>query len=496
MKDSPIRVLIVDDGCLSHALSERLRGRGLQLQDTDDVAKTLELVRLGWPDVVLLDCDMPHVNGMELLRRIREMDGGLSVIMITPSPNFREAMEAVKAGVSDYLAMPCNEDDLMAAIGNAPTGNHRPGDFRGAKQEGGEDGSLLSLMGGSEKVRRVAAEVARVAPTNFSVIIVGETGVGKELVAHAIHLQSRQPANRFLSVDCGAISDTLIENELFGHERGAFTGADRMGIGKFEAASGGSLFLDEISNLPVGMQTKLLRVLAEKRVYRIGSTAGVQVDVRVIAATNQDLRSLVVANNFREDLFHRLSEYVIHVPPLRERRQDILFLAKRFLTSTNRELGKNVRGFSEAAILLLLTSDWPGNVRELRNVVRRAVLLASDVIAPEHLGLQISPASTLPQLSSRQAGMDRNMLPPQQARRLLETPGRMPPASVEFPDEGHLSLKEIVLHNTIQIERTVLVETLQRAGGNKAKAARMLQIDYKTIHTKIRQYGIMKEDQP
>jgi DNA-binding NtrC family response regulator len=477
MNESPIRVLIVDDGCLRRTLSQRVRGGDFQVQDTDDIAKASELIRVRWPEVVLLDCDMPHANGMELLRRIREIDAGLSVIMATPSPNFREAMEAVKAGASDYLAMPCNEDDLMAAIRNVRTGNHRPREFRGAKHERSEDGSLLSLMGSSEKVRRVVDEVARVAPTKFSVVIVGETGVGKELVAQAIHLQSRQPANRFLSVDCGAISESLIENELFGHERGAFTGADRQGIGKFEAASGGSLFLDEISNLPVGVQTKLLRVLQEKRVYRIGGTAGVQVDVRVIAAANQDLRSLVFANIFREDLFHRLSEYVIQVPPLRERREDILFLAKRFLTSTNQELGKNVQGFSEAAILSLLTCHWPGNVRELRNVVRRAVLLANEVIIPEHLGLQISTVPT----------------PVQQS--LLENPGRMLPARVESCDEGQLSLKELVLHNTIRIERTVLVETLQRAGGNKAKAARMLQIDYKTIHTKIRQYGIMKEDQ-
>jgi DNA-binding NtrC family response regulator len=477
MKESPIRVLIVDAGCLHRTLSERFRGGEHQVQETDDVAKALELIRVRWPDIVLLDCGLPHANGMELLRRIRELDAGLSVIMATSSPNFREAMEALKAGVSDYLALPCSEDDLRNAIRNVRPGDRRQRERRGANQEGGEDGSLLSLMGSSEKVRRVVAEVAQVAPTKFSVIIVGETGVGKELVAQAIHQQSRQPANRLLSVDCGAISESLIENELFGHERGAFTGADRLGIGKFEAASGGSLFLDEISNLPVGMQTKLLRVLQEKRIYRIGGTAGVQVDVRVIAAANQDLRSLVVANNFREDLFHRLSEYVIQVPPLRERREDILFLAKRFLTSTNQELGKNVRGFSEAAIVLLLTCDWPGNVRELRNVVQRAVLLANEVIAPEHLGLQIPPAPTLVQ------------------QNVLGTPGRMLPARVESCDEGQLSLKELVLHNTIQIERTVLLETLQRAGGNKAKAARMLQIDYKTIHTKIRQYGIMKEDQ-
>ena len=462
MKESPIRVLIVDDGCLGRALSERLRQEGLQVQETQDAAQPLDFIRREWPDVVLLEAGTGHFEGIEILRRIRELDRDLPVVMATPSPNFPEAVEAVKAGACDYLAVPFNNDEVIAAVRKAWLGNPRQREFRRGEEESVQDSSLPQLMGPGEKVRQVGAEVARVASTNFSVVISGETGVGKELVAQAIHAQSRRAANLFLSVDCGAIPDSLIENELFGHERGAFTSADRVGIGKFEAASGGTLFFDEISNLPLGMQSKLLRVLQEKQIYRIGSNAGTKVNVRMIAATNQDLASLVLAKSFRGDLFHRLSEYLIRVPPLRERREDIMFLAERFLRATNRELGKDVEGFSDSVIQLLLTYDWPGNVRELRNVIRGAVLLAEKVIGPGEL-------------------------------RLRTDASRMPPSSTDSHSEGQLSLKEIVLHSTVQIERSILAQALRRAGGNKAKAARMLGIDYKTIHTKMRQYGIQKE---
>jgi len=462
LREKQIRVLIVDDGCLCRTLSERLRQEGLQVQETEDAAKALAFIQRGWPDVVLLDTQIPNANGIEMLRRFRGLDSDLPVVMATPSPNFPEAVEAVKAGACDYLAVPFNNDEVIAAVRKAWLGNPRQREFRRGEEESVQDSSLPRLMGPGEKVRQVGAEVSRVAPTNFSVVISGETGVGKELVAQAIHAQSRRAANRFLSVDCGAIPDSLIENELFGHERGAFTSADRVGIGKFEAASGGTLFLDEISNLPLGMQSKLLRVLQEKQIYRIGSNAGTKVNVRMIAATNQDLASLVLAKSFRGDLFHRLSEYLIRVPPLRERREDTLFLAERFLRTTNRELGKDVEGFSDSVIQLLVTYDWPGNVRELRNVIRGAVLLAEGVIGPGEL-------------------------------RLRTDASRIPPSSTDSYGEGPLSLKEIVLHSTVQIERSILAQALRRAGGNKAQAARMLGIDYKTIHTKMRQYGIQKE---
>ncbi len=440
-------------------LCELLKREGMQVQEAGEGAAFLDLIRRQSPDVLLLDTGMPHTPGMEILRRARELDGDLAVVMVTASPDFREAIAAVKAGAYDYLHAPFNNGDVVSTIRRAWAERRRELPFRQPDEEAEKKWSLPERMGGSEKVCRLAAEVARVAATNFSVVIAGETGAGKELVARAIHAQSHRSTGQFLALDCGAIPDSLIENELFGHERGAFTGADRTGIGKFEAASRGTLFLDEISNLPIRMQSRLLRVLQEKQVYRIGSTTGIKVDVRLIAATNQDLRSLVEAKSFRGDLFHRLSEYILRVPPLRERREDIIFLVKQFLHCTNQELGKDVPGFSESAIRLVLTYDWPGNVRELRNVIRGAVLLADGVINPEHL-------------------------------RLREAPGMAIPCGVESHSEGRFSLKEVVHRNTIQVERTVLVQALQHTGGNKARAARMLGIDYKTIHTKIRQYGI------
>lgn len=458
MKETPVRVLMVVGQEMCGPLSELLRRGGMEVQEAEDAPVALNFVRLQSPDVVLLDTGMPHTKGMEILRRILELDRDLAVIMVTASVHLREAIEAVKAGAYDYLPKPLSNEEVISAIRRAGTERRQKRQFRG-DEEAENNWSLPHRMGSSEKVRQLATEVARVAPTNFSVVIAGETGAGKELAARAIHAQSHRAAGQFLAMDCGAIPDSLIENELFGHERGAFTGADRTAIGKFETASGGTLFLDEISNLPIGMQTKLLRVLQEKRFYRIGSTMGIKADVRVIAATNQDLRSLVQAKSFREDLFHRLSEYLLYVPPLRERREDIIFLAKRFLYHTNRELGKDVQGFSESAVRLMLTYDWPGNVRELRNVIRGAVLLADGVIHPEQLRLRAAPRMAIP-------------------------------CGVESSSGGRLSLKEIVQRNTIQVERTVLAQVLQRTGRNKAKAARMLGIDYKTIHTKIRQYGI------
>jgi DNA-binding NtrC family response regulator len=255
-----------------------------------------------------------------------------------------------------------------------------------------------------------------------------------------------------------SIPETLIENELFGHERGAFTGADRTRPGKLELASGGTLFLDEIANLPLAMQAKLLRVLQEKRCYRIAGTAAISVDVRVVAATNQPLNVFSPASTFRADLYHRLGEYVIQVPALRDRKDDIPFLAHRFLEATNDELGKQVQGFSPAAVDLLMTYGWPGNVRELRNWVRRAVLVADEMVEPIHL-----PATT--------AGV--------------------PPADeVAAPEADQVPLKELLRQQTEAVERRVLRQALEAAKGNKAKAARLLEIDYKTLYTKLKKHGL------
>ncbi len=254
---------------------------------------------------------------------------------------------------------------------------------------------LKELMGPSDIIARLISEVECVADSDFSVVIIGETGSGKEIVARAIHEASPRSSRPFTPVDCGAIPETLLESELFGHEKGAFTGADVKKPGKFEITHGGTLFLDEISNMPLGSQAKLLRVLQEKKVYRVGSTKSIDVDVRLLVASNQDLHDLTESGSFRQDLFYRLNEFAISVPPLRERKEDIPYLAKRFLDTANIELKKSVKGFSESALNVLFNYNWPGNVRQLRSTIRRATLLADDVITEKDLDLQRVPVPGL-----------------------------------------------------------------------------------------------------
>jgi len=327
--------------------------------------------------------------------------------------------------------------------------------------------SLRESMGPSSAVSRLISDVSRVAKTNFSVLILDETGAGKELVAHAIHGLSSRSRGPFMTVDCGAIPETLLESELFGHEKGSYTGADRQKIGKFEMACDGTFFLDEVSNMPLGSQAKLLRVLQDRTIYRIGATQPVKVDVRVLAASNQNLRQLTEGSDssFRHDVYFRLNEFTIPVPPLRERREDILYLAKRFLDLTNVELQKEVRSFTQEAVDVLLAYHWPGNVRQLRSIIRRAVLLADDTITEKHLGAECAAPAPIP---------------PQTAEPVTE-----------ISCHGDLSLKEIVQRKTAAIEREILARVLRETGGNKAAAARLLRIDYKTIHLKIKEYGIL-----
>ena len=255
--------------------------------------------------------------------------------------------------------------------------------------------SPRETFGPSEAVGRVISAIEQVARSNFSVVIVGETGSGKEVVARAIHQASGASRRPFVPVDCGAVPEMLLESELFGHERGAFTGADQQTVGKIEAAHTGTLFLDEISNMPLASQAKLLRVLQERTLYRLGSTKPIHVDVRMLTASSHDLEELCESGSFRPDLYFRLNEYTISIPPLRERREDIPYLAKRFVDIANIELSKSIKGFSPSAIEAMLAYDWPGNVRQLRSVVRRAVLMAEDIITEEHLGLRPKDARTL-----------------------------------------------------------------------------------------------------
>jgi len=319
---------------------------------------------------------------------------------------------------------------------------------------------LRQSMGSSNPICQLAKQAELVASTDFTVLVSGETGAGKDLVAKAIHSLSPRSGGPFVAVDTGSISPTLIESELFGHEKGSFTGADGPHAGKFETAARGTLFLDEIANLPLSVQPKLLRILQEKEICAVGGTQPRKVDLRVIAATNEPLLPLVQIGKFRRDLYYRLNEFPINVPALRERPEDILYLANRFIEMTNLELNKQVTGLSQEALQRLLSYSWPGNVRELRNVIRGAVLLAETAIEAQHLAIFEEPAA---------------------AAACPEPPWDFDPGT---------PLKESVQRVVVQVERDILSRVLKKTQGNKAQAARLLRIDYKTIHKKVREYGL------
>jgi len=465
MSASRGRILIVDDEeDIRRLLSRLMLEEGFEPSAAPDGETALDLIRRESPDVLLLDIRLPGMDGMEVLRRAKELDGDLPVIMITGHGIVKGAVEALRAGAYDYLVKPFDHGDVIRSVHRAMNERQLRHTVRILSDQARDVSCLRDVMGPSDQIARISADVALVASSDFAVLIMGETGSGKELVAVAVHQASPRASAPFVAVDCGAIPETLCESELFGHEKGAFTGADRQKPGKFAMASGGTLFLDEISNLPLGSQAKLLRVLQDKSVTRVGGTKPLNVDVRLLAATNRDLEAAVSAGTFRQDLFFRLNEFTIKIPSLRERKQDIIFLAKRFMDLTNHELRKTVTGFSEAAVERLLRHDWPGNVRELRSAIRRAVLLADGVVDEGHLGLAKAPNSPVG---------------------LPEVPS--------VPNDG-LSLKELVRLTIAAVERDALIKVLMKAGGNKAKAARLLQIDYKTIHVKLKAHGLWRKN--
>jgi DNA-binding NtrC family response regulator len=462
MDPSATRVLIVDDDQdISSLLSALMNKEGLTSMMAHDGETALRMVPLARPDMLLVDVRMPGMDGMEVLKQVKEMDPHLPVVLITAYAGIPSSVAAMRAGAFDYLAKPFDHAEVIRVVRAALAEGERRRRFQAEKISG--DNGLRVLMGPSDAVTRIIQEVNRVAQSDFNVIIQGETGSGKELVARAIYQLSTRAGAPFIPLDCGAIPETLIESELFGYQKGAFTGAVAPKAGKFEAAHGGTLFLDEIANLPLGFQARLLRVLQEKAVLRLGAAKPIKIEVRLLTASNQELQGLVESGQMREDLYFRLNEFTITIPPLRERKDDIPYLAKRFMDLTNKELQKNVQRFTEYCLEALLSYNWPGNVRQLRSVIRRAVLLADDVITEKHLDIKRAPV-----------------------------PGLAFTPRVQGTPWNELSLRQIVHRSVITVEREVLTQALKYTGGNKAKAARLLHIDYKTIHTKLKQFGITR----
>lgn len=461
--DDLLCALVVDDeedarSNLAHILVKA----GLSVRTANDGFEALRMLQPqpGRPKVVLLDVSMPGMDGIEVLKRIKEIDESLPIVLITGHANIRQSVEAMKDGAYDYLVKPFDNNEVARITLRALSAGQ---DRKGRSANGGqaEFVSLFESMGPSDAIARITADVHRVAKSDFSVLITGETGAGKELLATAIHRSSVRRKAPFVTVDCGAIPETLMESEFFGHEKGAFTGADRQKAGKFEAARGGTLFLDEIGNLPLTSQAKLLRSIQSRVIHRVGGNEPIDVDFRLVAATNRNLREMVLSGEFREDLYYRLCDFTIVVPPLRERKEDILYLAKRFLDRTEIELGRSNLSLSESAVKALIAYEWSGNVRELKSVIRRAALVSTDIISAENMGIE---------------ARGKNRIEPI-------------PDDIGAQWKGS-SLKDIVQRSVTEVERRVLIGVLEYTGGNKAKAARLLQIDYKTMHTKVKKFGI------
>jgi two-component system response regulator HydG len=448
-------ILVVDDDRAHRTmLSTLLGGWGYAVQEADDGARAIEQVHEKSYDLILMDVRMVEVSGLEALSEIKSFNPAIPIIIMPAYSSVATAVEALKKGAYDYLSKPLDFDELQLAIGRAMDHTRLKVENRALKETLGVGFNTGDIIGRSRVMVELLETVALVAPTEATVLITGESGTGKELIASAIHLNSPRREKPFIQLNCAAITETLLESELFGHERGAFTGADRRKEGRFRLANRGSMFLDEISEMSVAMQAKLLRVLQEKEIQRVGGEEVLRVDVRVMAATNRDLKAEIEGGRFREDLYYRLNVVTLAVPALRERREDIPLLAQHFLDSFAEKNRKRIKGFTPQAMDRLVRYHWPGNVRELMNAVERGVILCrGDYVSEMDFPLSVSEVDAPEQESVREES---------------------------FAD---LPLEEV--------EKVTILQTLESAGGNKSETARRLGITRRTLHKKLKKYGVM-----
>ncbi len=449
-------ILVVDDDHAHRTMLKTLVGGwGYEVAEATDGLEAVQLVKDTPFDLVLMDIRMVKVSGIEALSEIKAYNPAIPIIMMTAYASVDTAVEALKKGAYDYLTKPLDFDELRFAMERAMDHSQLKQENRLLRESLGGRFDRRNIIGRSAPMERLLETVAQVAPSEATVLIVGESGTGKELIAGAIHHNSHRKEGPLVKMNCAAVTETLLESELFGHEKGAFTGAFKRKEGRFVQAEGGTLFLDEVSEMSLAMQAKLLRVLQEREITRVGGEAPLKVDVRLVAATNKDLMQEIEAGRFREDLFYRLNVVTLKVPPLRERHEDIPLLAQHFLTEFARKNQKPVKGFTPQAMDRLLKYDWPGNVRELMNAVERAVVLSrSDYLGDEEFVLVFRAK------------------PDEERSKQVEAKG---PAS--------LPLEEV--------EKTTILNTLDAAGGNKSEAARRLGITRRTLHKKLKKYGLM-----
>jgi DNA-binding NtrC family response regulator len=455
---APARVLVVDDEKLIRwSVTERLQRSGYDVMSAESGEQALELVAASPPDVMLLDVKLPGIDGVETLQRALALHPDVTVIMMSAHSTVDVAVEAMKHGAMDFLVKPFPFQALDAAVERAIATAHTRRSIATLTADRRGPSALDQIVGASAAMEGVRSMVSRLGASDATTVLIeGESGSGKEVVARAVHQRSARAEKGFLQVNCAALPEHLLESELFGHERGAFTDAHSQKRGLFETASGGSVMLDEIGDLPPGGQAKLLRLLENKTFRRVGGVQELHTDVRVMAATNVNLEERVSEGRFRADLFFRLNVVRIVVPPLRDHLEDIAALAAHFVARFNQEMKRQVRGITPAAMDMLKAHHWPGNVRELRNVIERAFILhaGADEIRPEHLSPEMRKTPL-----------------PRKADKLVPS----------VSEEG------LVLD---EVERKLIVEAMERASGNQSKAARLLGVSRDTLRYRLKKYGI------
>lgn len=450
----PSILIVEDDLTFSTMLKTWLGKKGFDVETASTCAKARKQITSKEFSLILSDLRLPDQDGMQLLTWMRELDINTPFIMMTSYGEIQNAVTAMKLGATDYVKKPVQPDELLKKINEALESQTRvkPSQQKEKKKENAAETYANNFLEGeSEAARQLFSYVNLVAPTQMSVLINGASGTGKEYVAHRIHQLSKRNEKPFIAIDCGSIPKDLAASEFFGHVKGSFTGALTDKTGAFEEANGGTLFLDEIGNLSYEVQVQLLRALQERRVRKIGSTKEIQVDVRLICATNENLKEAISKGTFREDLYHRINEFTLRMPSLKERQEDILLFANFFLDQANKELDKDLIGFDAAASSMLQKYEWPGNLRQLKNIVKRATLLAKgDFISPNELGEEIS-----------------------EKKEADSTP-------LIF---GSSLNKE-------ETEKQLIINALKQTGNNKSKAATLLGIDRKTLYNKLKHYDI------
>jgi len=508
------KILVIDDDrdiCL--LLKRFLTKHNYEVAEVYAGKKALELMNSFTPDLVLCDFRLDDMDGTTLLVKIKEQLPEVPVIIMTGYSDIKVAVEVMKLGAYDYIGKPLFPDEILVTIKKAlqnqgaataaqtttttaqaapaytppATTTEEPVNYenREKKQQIVISGDYI--FGDSESFKKILKQIDLVAPTNYSIIIYGESGSGKEAIAQEIHKRSRRKAMPFVAIDCGAMSKELAGSELFGHEKGSFTGALNQKIGSLEIANGGTVFLDEIGNLSYDIQVSLLRVVQERKMRRVGGTKDIDLDIRIIVASNEKLWDIARKGKFREDLYHRFNEFSIVVPPLRERKDDIMVFARHFLQQTNKELEKNVKGFTKEVEDIFRNYIWYGNLRELKNVIKRATLLAEGTFIEAHTlpfeisnftRLQFDEAPDTPYLQAE----------PKQATPTPPIPSPITEAEIPRPHPHH-SHSELSLKNaSIDAEYETIIEALKKSNFNKSKAAKLLNIDRKTLYNKMKQY--------